>query len=124
MSVPSILRAQSELMHLIAGRPITLDLLFELVPALDLNQRVSILDTKNFSLFFRGGVRYFFTVYGESLAYRICMIDEGPHAEEDIPVEGYVGFLTGVLGELGDGYTKLHGDYEVRGLVEIVTYTK
>lgn len=111
-----------ELVALINGRPVTKELLFELVPKLNLTTRISAKKTKNFSLFFSGGVRYFFTVYANDRAYRICMDDVYANLK-DAKCDGYIGFIGQELSEIDD-YTRQEGDYECKDGVEILTYLK
>jgi hypothetical protein len=101
----------------------TKDFLFKLVEPLakTYNSQVSMYYTLNWRMFFGSAVRYFFTVYKNGLAYRICTIDNKP--TRDAPCEGYISFISHGLGTV-DEYTQLNGDYEERGSVEILVYRK
>jgi hypothetical protein len=108
---------KTDLTRLIAGRPITKELLLELVPLLELNNRgISVFATKNFSRL-DGVMRYFFTVYDKDVAYRICDSYDGG----DAPVEN--GKIQEILGNLGDGYTLFVNGFPI-DRVMIYTYTK
>jgi len=112
-------KLKTALIQLIDERPITADLLFDLVPKLGLNNTIPVEATTNFAIFFGGGIRYFFTLYENGIAYRICTMDESK-----MPTIAYVGYIETFLGEIGDGYTKLAGEYGLKNEVEIIRYMK
>jgi hypothetical protein len=118
-----------EFMDKVHGLPRPLDVkqLMGLVNPEEWNNRVSILDTYNHSMFFRGFIRYFFTLYDGDTAYRMCTIDENYERTVDGTSAGYMGFCCGnIARKEGDGYTAYptKDGFVREGDVEVVIHAR
>lgn len=113
---------KTELERKLKGKQVTTKLLFDLIipERTEWNKNVLTSDTINFSTFFGRPIRYYFTVYANELAYRICLQDD---SQQDGTTRAYIGFITSELSEL-DEYKKPVGEYEYQNGVEILIYHK